>query len=221
MTAWSPLLLREKSKAGGGAVTVKVKVVVRVRPPPLPVTVMVEGPVGVDVVVTSVRVVVQVGVHAVRENVALAPAGSPEAEKETDRDFPESRVVVMVLEAVAPCTTDRLPPLAREKLKPGGLLCARVGIRIKHRAVRNRFRIALLPFRCLCAKLDDKRPLRRQRRALRSCNRRALFAMEDLHEALQAPFPLRSYPENPNNSDPLYSGLNWNSAATRVWSITW
>ena len=128
--------------------------------------------------------------------MALAPAGSPEAEKTTDCDAPESRVAVMVLEAVAPCTTDRLPPLAREKLKPGGLLCARVGIRIKPKAVRNRFRIALLPFRCLCAKLDDKRPLRRQRRALRSCNRRALFAMEDLHEALQAPFPLRSYPES-------------------------
>src|SRR6266496_6596552 len=106
-----------------------------------------EEPGGVDAVVARVRVVVQVGVHAVGENVALAPAGSPEAEKETDRDFPESRVVVMVLEAVAPCTTDWLPPLAREKLKPGGLLCARVGIRIKHRAVRNRFRIALLPFR--------------------------------------------------------------------------
>src|SRR5438046_4289350 len=98
MTDWSPLLLREKSKTGGGAVTVKVKVVGRVRPPPLPVTVMVEGPVGVDVVVARVRVVAQVGLHAVGENVALAPAGSPEAEKETDRDFPESRVAVMVLE---------------------------------------------------------------------------------------------------------------------------
>src|SRR5205085_1429208 len=105
---------------GGGAVTVKVKVVVRVRPPPLPVTVIVEEPVGVDAVVASARVVVQVGVHAVGEKVAVAPAGSPEAEKSTDCDVPESRVAVMMLEAVAPCTTDWSPLLLREKSKAGG-----------------------------------------------------------------------------------------------------
>src|SRR5437762_1456026 len=104
-TVWSPLLVSEKSKTGGGAVTVKVKVVVRVRPPPVPVTVMREEPVGVDAVVARVRVVVQVGVHAVGENVGVAPAGSPEAENVTVCDVPESRVAVMVLEAVAPCTT--------------------------------------------------------------------------------------------------------------------
>src|SRR2546425_11526 len=77
--AWLPPLLREKSKGGGaGAVTVKVKLVVWVTPPPLPVTVIVEGPVGVDVVVERVRVVVQVGTHAVAENEAVAPRGSPE-----------------------------------------------------------------------------------------------------------------------------------------------
>src|SRR5207247_1436938 len=79
-----------------------------------------EEPVGVDVVVASVRVVAQVGVHAVAEKVAVAPAGSPEAEKSTDCDVPESRVAVMVLEAVAPCTTDWSPPLLSEKSKTGG-----------------------------------------------------------------------------------------------------
>ena len=99
-TDWSPLLASEKSK---GAVTVKVKLVVRVSPPAaVPVTVMVEGPVGVDAVVVSVRVVAQVGVHAVGENVALAPAGSPEVEKDTDCEVPESKVAVIVLETVAP-----------------------------------------------------------------------------------------------------------------------
>src|SRR5439155_15952506 len=116
----SPPVVGEKSKAGGGAVTVKVKVVGRVRPPPVPVTVMGEEPVGVDVVVARVRVVVQVGVHAVGENAAVAPAGSPEAEKETACAVPETIVAVMVLEAVAPCTTDWSPPLLSEKSKTGG-----------------------------------------------------------------------------------------------------
>src|SRR3989442_4571206 len=87
---------------GAGAVTVKVKLVVRVTPPPLPVTVMVEGPVGVDVVVERVRVVAQVGAHAVAENEAVAPRGSPEVEKETDWALPESRAAVMVLVTAAP-----------------------------------------------------------------------------------------------------------------------
>src|SRR5438034_380317 len=119
-TDWSPLLLREKSKAGGGAVTVKVKIGRASSRETVPVTVMVEEPVGVDVVVARVRVVVQVGVHAVGEKVALAPAGSPAAEKTTDCDVPESKVAVMVLEAVAPCTTDWSPLLPREKSKAGG-----------------------------------------------------------------------------------------------------
>ena len=102
-TVWSPLLASEKSK---GAVTVKVKLVVRVSPPAaVPVTMMVEEPAGVDAVVVSVRVVAQVGVHAVGEKVALAPAGSPAAVKDTACEVPESRVAVIVLEAVAPCTT--------------------------------------------------------------------------------------------------------------------
>src|SRR6266496_123020 len=81
---------------------------------------MMEEPAGVDAVVVMVRVVTQVGVHAVGENVGFTPAGCPEAENVTVCDVPESRVAVMVLEAVAPCTTDWSPLLLREKLKAGG-----------------------------------------------------------------------------------------------------
>jgi len=52
--------------------------------------------------VESVRVVAQVGTQVVGEKVAVAPAGSPEAEKDTDCDVPESKVAVIVLETVAP-----------------------------------------------------------------------------------------------------------------------
>src|SRR5207245_6896102 len=52
---------------GAPLLTVKVKLVIGVTPPPVPVTVMEEVPAGVDVLVKMVRVVVQVGVHAVGE----------------------------------------------------------------------------------------------------------------------------------------------------------
>src|SRR5438132_14258543 len=70
--------------------------------------------------VESVRVVAQVGTQVVGEKVALAPAGSPEAEKDTDCDVPESKVAVMVLETVAPWTTVWSPLLASEKSKAAG-----------------------------------------------------------------------------------------------------
>src|SRR5437867_7109241 len=76
-----------------------------------------EEPGGVDAVVVRVRGVAQVGVHAVGEKVALAPAGSPEAVKDTACAVPETRVAVMVLEAVAPWTTDWSPLLVSEKSK--------------------------------------------------------------------------------------------------------
>src|SRR5438034_1350813 len=103
---------------------------------------MVEEPVGVEVVVDSVRVVVQVGVHAVAEKVAVAPAGSPEAEKSTDCDVPESRVAVMVLEAVAPCTTDWSPPLLSEKSKTGGgAVTVKVKVEIGRAPCRERVKV--------------------------------------------------------------------------------
>src|SRR5947209_4008201 len=67
--------------------------------------------------VESVRVVAQVSTQGGGEKVAVAPAGSPEAEKDTDCDVPESKVAVMVLETVAPWTTVWSPLLASEKSK--------------------------------------------------------------------------------------------------------
>ena len=71
---------------------------VLVRPPPVPVTVIREELVGVDAVVVSVRVVAQVGVHAVGENAAVAPVGNPEAEKDTACAVPDTSVALMELE---------------------------------------------------------------------------------------------------------------------------
>jgi len=100
-----------------GAATVKLKLVVLVTTPPLPVTVRVEVPVGVVEDVLIVRVVEQVGEHAVEENDALAPVGNPEAEKDTDCVVPETSAALMELETEEPWLTDLLPSFVREKLK--------------------------------------------------------------------------------------------------------
>src|SRR5438093_13440813 len=85
--------------------------------------------------VETVRVVAQVGTQVVGEKVAVAPAGSPEAEKNTDCDVPESKVAVIVLETVAPWTTDWSPPLARAKSKAAVTVRVRLVIRIRLRPV--------------------------------------------------------------------------------------
>src|SRR5437867_6765269 len=105
---------------------VKVKRVVRVTPPPLPVTVMVAGPVGVLAAVVRVRVVEHVGVQEGAEKEALAPAGSPEAEKVTGCEVPETRVAVMVFVTDKPRVTDLSPPFDSEKSKVEGALTVRV-----------------------------------------------------------------------------------------------
>jgi hypothetical protein len=64
-------------------VTVKVNDVTLDRLPAVPVTVMVDVARGVDTPVTIVRVVVQVGVHEPGENEPEAPAGKPDAAKDT------------------------------------------------------------------------------------------------------------------------------------------
>src|SRR5207237_943594 len=112
VTDRSPPFASEKSN---GAVTVRVKLVVRVTPPPLPVTVMVAGPVGVLAEVVRVRVVEHVGVHEEAEKEAVAPGGSSDVEKVTDRELPETRVAVMVFVTDEPCVTDLPPPFASEK----------------------------------------------------------------------------------------------------------
>ena len=68
-------------------------------------------------VVERVRPVEQVGKHAVDENAAVVPVGSPAAEKETDCVVPETSVVLVVVETEAPWVTDLLPPLVRAKSK--------------------------------------------------------------------------------------------------------
>ena len=80
-------------------------------------------PVGVEVVVERVRPVEQVGKHAVDENDAVAPVGSPAAEKETACAVPETSVALVVVETEAPWVTALPPPLVREKSKAveGGL----------------------------------------------------------------------------------------------------
>src|SRR5436189_4806142 len=111
---------------GGRALTVRVKRVVRVTPPPLPVTVMGKGPVGVLAEVVRVRVVEHVGVQEVLEKKALAPVGSPEAEKVTGCEVPETRVAVMVFVTDEPWVTDLSPPYDRDTRLMAGALTVRV-----------------------------------------------------------------------------------------------
>ena len=97
-----PPLESEKSNAGGGAFTVNVNVVVWDKEPATPVTVIVDDPAGVEAEVVRVTVEEQVGLHDAGEKAAVAPAGKPEAEKDTDCAVPETSVAVMVLEADCP-----------------------------------------------------------------------------------------------------------------------
>ena len=63
---------------------------------------IVDDPAGVDAEVVTVTVEEQVGLHDAGEKVAVAPAGKPEVEKDTDCAVPETSVAVMVLEADCP-----------------------------------------------------------------------------------------------------------------------
>ena len=70
-----------------------------------------------DDVVEIVSPLEHVGVHAVGENAAVAPEGSPEAEKATDCAVPETSAALRVLATEEPWLTDLLPPFVSEKLK--------------------------------------------------------------------------------------------------------
>ena len=94
------------------AFTVRVKVVVL--PRGLPVTVIVKVPGVVEVTVVMVSVVVQVGLQEGCENVAVAPLGSPDAEKPTGCVEPASSVAVMVVAPDAPRATVTPPEFASE-----------------------------------------------------------------------------------------------------------
>jgi len=71
----------------------------------------------VDDVVEIVSPLEHVGVHAVGENAAVTPEGSPDAEKDTDCAVPETSAALMELVTEAPWVTVLLPPLLREKSK--------------------------------------------------------------------------------------------------------
>jgi hypothetical protein len=92
------------------ALTVKVKLVVRVVDPALALTVIALLPVGVDDRVLMVMSVVQPGEQDVGANDAVAPVGSPVAEKVTGTETPDVRVAVMAFAACVPRTTEMLPP---------------------------------------------------------------------------------------------------------------
>ena len=85
-----------------------------VRPSGLPVTVMGKVPAGVAAVVVMVRTVEHVGLQAPTENPAVAPLGSPEAEKDTAWVAPEVNVAVMVEAPEAPAITEMPPEFVSE-----------------------------------------------------------------------------------------------------------
>lgn len=66
-------------------------------PPPITSTAICLVPVGVEAEVEMVRVDVQVGLQDVGEKEAVAPAGRPDAVKDTDWVVPNVRVAVQVL----------------------------------------------------------------------------------------------------------------------------
>ena len=68
-------------------------------------------------VVERVRPVEQVGEHAVDENAAVVPVGSPVAENETACVVPETSVALVVVETAAPWVTALLPPFVSAKSK--------------------------------------------------------------------------------------------------------
>lgn len=60
-----------------------------------------------------VRMALQVGLQLVVENEAVAPKGSPDAEKETDPVTPDNKEAVMVFEPDDPCPAVMPPELER------------------------------------------------------------------------------------------------------------
>jgi hypothetical protein len=76
-----------------------------VRPSGVPVTVIGKVPVGVAAVVEIVSRLVQVGLHELRVNPAVAPAGSPDAARLTVWVVPDSSVAVIVVDPPLPWVT--------------------------------------------------------------------------------------------------------------------
>src|SRR6266508_3366851 len=97
------------------AATLRVKAEVLVAPPPVEVTVTEKLPAGVDRLVAIVRTVEQEGLQDVEEKEAVAPEGSPEAEKETGCVEAEVKLAMIELVTEEPAVTDLSPELESEK----------------------------------------------------------------------------------------------------------
>ena len=103
----------------GGTVTVKVNPVLCAMLPSVPTIEMIYDPTGVATLVWIVKVLVQVGLHEVGEKTPVAPAGSPDTEKETVLLVPDNSVVVIIFDPLVPWTTEIVPEFEIEKSKPG------------------------------------------------------------------------------------------------------
>jgi len=74
-------------------------------------------PAGVDPLVAIVRTVEQEGLQDLEEKEAVAPEGSPEAEKVTGCVEPEAKLAMIELVTEEPAVTDLFPELESEKSK--------------------------------------------------------------------------------------------------------
>ena len=100
----------------------RLKETVRDEEAAVPVTEMEYEPAGVEAVVDTVSVDVQLGVHDETENEAVPGAGRPVTVKETGSIVPATAVIVMLLDADCPCVRTIFPPAVKEKLKGMALL---------------------------------------------------------------------------------------------------
>ena len=111
------------------AATVNVREARCEREPEIPFTVIGYDPAGVDREVEKVKVDVQLGLQDEAEKPAVAPDGSPEAERDTDWLVPEIRPTVTGYERTWPAVTVPLPARETEKSKvdeDGGVTAAAV-----------------------------------------------------------------------------------------------
>lgn len=97
-----------------------MKEVVRVSPPPEPVTIMVYVPFAMEEEAEIVQLLVNVGLPDKGAKDAVAPEGSPDADKVTVWVAPDVRVIATLLESEPPWVTEIPRLLLKAKLKPVG-----------------------------------------------------------------------------------------------------
>ena len=109
-----PELLRVKSNVTGSD-TVRLKDVERDIPPPLPVTAMGKVPVGVELLVITVKVEEQDGPQDTVEKEELTPPGNPDTEKEIGLPLPDFSAALMAFCAEEPFLAALSPVFDSEK----------------------------------------------------------------------------------------------------------